>query len=197
MTTFPDNCAQGSELHIRKMKKTFLLPCIIYYLTVTASSNEDIKDLNFFDDVPTELRCSGCQLTVKVLNGILLRNKEGPIEKRVQNAMKKLCQESKMTISEYNPKLVTKVCKFITDKHQLEVTDELIKHYGQERHPTYLELSHRICLEVLHLCAGSSDSHKEEETLLQFNGMSQDFTIKPGDNIKIAQPVGEKFHQEL
>lgn len=157
-------------------------------------------DDEFYKEMPKELRCSGCELTVKVLNQMLIRDMEH-VEARVNKALERACDPKRFDISEYNSERIAQVCEFIKKKHGSELAKELIKYYNAPKRSTYLEFVQHICLDVTRLCAGVSHKspHKghKEDSMLHFDTESHGFTVVPGRNIKLPRPVSERHHEEL
>jgi len=159
-------------------------------------------DDKFYKEMPKELRCSGCELTVKVLNQLLVHGGTSNLEFRVNDAISKVCDKERYDISEYNSERMAQVCDFMTKKHKPELKKELVKYFSRSKKSTYLELVQHICLDITRLCAGVShkskhgEQHNHEDGFLHFDTDSHDFTVVPGRNVRMPNPVHEQ-HDEL
>ncbi|XP_005101015.1 uncharacterized protein LOC101851047 [Aplysia californica] len=170
-----------------------LILLLVYLCPFIAGDNA------FYKEMPKELRCSGCELTVKVLDQMLIRD-TGNTESRVMKALEKVCEEHRFSISEYKPQRIVKVCEFIKKKHGDELKRELVKYFSQSKRSTYLEFVQHFCLDVTRLCAGISHKIKphedKEDAILHFDSESHGFTVMPGRNFKMPRPIAEG-HDEL
>jgi len=158
-------------------------------------------DDKFYKAMPKELRCSGCELTVKVINQMLVKRTPGNLESQVNEALNKVCDLERYSISEYKSERMAQVCDFMKKKHGDELKVELMKYYGQSKKSTYLDFVQHICLDITRLCAGVSHKRRvedEEDTVLHFDSETHDFTVMPGKNFRMPNPVHEKHgHEEL
>jgi len=187
------------EMAFLRLRLVFLIVIFLLNLPEYINTLSD-SDETFYKDMPKELRCSGCELTVKVLNQMLSRER-GNVEARVNVALDKVCDVERYSISEYNSERMASVCDFMKQKHLPELRTELVRHYSQSKKSTYLEFVQHICLDVTRLCAGISHKslhHQEHEqdSVLHFDSDTHGFTVLPGRNIRIPNPVAEN-HDEL
>ncbi|KAK3782318.1 hypothetical protein RRG08_027866 [Elysia crispata] len=151
----------------------------------------------FFDAVPKELRCSGCELTVKVLDQ-MMRNPSKSLSKHVDDVIAAVCDEKRYQVSEYNPSVMLKVCKFIKEYHGNELRAELMKYYAHPKRSTYFEFGQHFCIDVLKMCAAVSHKNRHEnDSSLHFDSKTHNFHLKHEHKIKMPRPVRDTAHDEL
>ncbi|GFO04339.1 hypothetical protein PoB_003084400 [Plakobranchus ocellatus] len=173
------------------MAITYRLTCALLFMSLTYGKEA------FFDAVPKELRCSGCEITVKVLDR-MMRSPSKSLGKHVDEVIASVCDEQRFQISEYKPSTMLKVCNFIKDYHGSELHAELMKYYAHPKRSTYFEFGQHFCIDVLKMCAAvSHKSTNEGNSSLHFDSKTHDFLLKSGENVKVARPVREASHDEL
>lgn len=164
---------------------------VILHLNVVNCKEE------FFNAVPKELRCAGCELTVKVLDR-MMRNPSKSLHEHVDDVVAAVCNEQRFKLSEYNPKTMLKVCNFIKEYHESELHAELMKYYAHPKRSTYFEFGQHFCIDVLKMCAAVSHKSKEQnDTVLHFDSKTHEFDIKQNQKIKLPRPVRDTSHDEL
>nr|KAI8731416.1 hypothetical protein BgiMline_030317 [Biomphalaria glabrata] len=177
----------------------FLVLLFLISTKYVSCDNENARS-KFFTDIPTEMRCSGCLMTVKALTGMLLSSSSDDLEDRVKRAIDNVCEETRLSVSEYNPKIVSQVCQYLKKHHRPELTKELMRHFSHLSHSTHLPLAHHICQAALQICPGPaapSHLHNDDEAWLHIDEKTQDLKIKPGKNMKMPRPVPESHRDEL
>jgi len=182
---------------ISKLGSVWIVVSLICFIALCSQVKADDE---FYKSMPKELRCSGCELTVKVLNNMLSHGTAN-MEKQVDQALANVCETERYSISEYNSERMVAVCEFMIKKHKEELRRELVEHYKQSKKSTYLEFVQHICLDITRMCAGvSHKAHQHHEdpndTVLHFDRETHDFNVKPGKNVRIPKIVSE-LHEEL
>ncbi|KAJ8319078.1 hypothetical protein KUTeg_004169 [Tegillarca granosa] len=89
-------------------------------LTICFASEHNADELQLPKGIPRELYCTGCELTIKVMNKELSYHTGGDMSQRIRNVMKQTCDK--------NPLIYMKLAA----EMECDQTDEdIMKHFGK------------------------------------------------------------------
>ncbi|KAJ8301878.1 hypothetical protein KUTeg_020865 [Tegillarca granosa] len=92
-------------------------------LTICFASEHNADELQLPKGIPRELYCTGCELTIKVMNKELSYHTGGDMSQRIRNVMKQTCDKKSFDIHEASVDKLLVICK------------HLLKNYGAAMHP--------------------------------------------------------------
>ncbi|XP_041363191.1 uncharacterized protein LOC121378894 isoform X2 [Gigantopelta aegis] len=163
-----------------------VIPLIV--IATVHLSNAKIESLP-----PKEVYCMGCEYMVKALERILSVPSADFMDVRVVEALGGVCIEESFTSADFSPDLLVKSCEYLLDGHSDIIEPLLIGHYVRHDRPSYMELVQQICIDLTKACPGVSpemNAQNADSRVFIDRGTNQ-FEVKPGDNIKISNPVKE------
>ncbi|XP_033742631.1 uncharacterized protein LOC117329044 [Pecten maximus] len=150
-------------------------------------------------DLSKEMYCTGCKATMNELQRVLQYHISEKMEKRVKDALGKVCHEDYFQNYEYSAKKLVKACKHLMDNHQGDLVPLLEDYFSKKsrKGQSYLYIAHIVCNKETFACGGVEEEDDDpRKGKIVYNDDKDDFDIHFGENVKMMKPVQESQARE-